>query len=107
MQIEKFKDLTVKAFKEIKQYQAGEKGIVKTGLPYFDDLFPVVNGSGYRADVNVGFDKVRGKTFRKLEDAILFYKVEKEKYAKILAGKWKGIIPNEIYEKLISFKTQE
>ena len=45
MQIERFKDLTVKAFKEIMQYQAGEKGIVKTGLPYFDDLFPVVNGS--------------------------------------------------------------
>ena len=45
MQIEKFKDLTVKAFKEIKQYQTGEKGIVRTGLPYFDDLFPVVNGS--------------------------------------------------------------
>lgn len=45
MQIEKFKDLTVKAFAEIKQYQQGEKGIIKTGQSYFDDLFPVVNGS--------------------------------------------------------------
>lgn len=45
MQIQKFKDLTVKAFAEIRQYQNGEKGIVKTGTPYFDDLFPVVNGS--------------------------------------------------------------
>ena len=45
MQIEKFKDLTTKAFKEIKRYQSGEKGVVFTGLPYFDNLFPVVNGS--------------------------------------------------------------
>ena len=45
MQIQKFKDLTQKAFKEIKEYQTGVKGVVKTGLPYFDDIFPVVNGS--------------------------------------------------------------
>lgn len=45
MKIEKFKDLTVEAFKDIKKYQTGKRGVVKTGLPYFDDLFPVVNGS--------------------------------------------------------------
>jgi len=45
MQIQKFKDLTANAFLEIKRYQKGEKGVVLTGLPYFDDLFPVVNGS--------------------------------------------------------------
>jgi replicative DNA helicase len=45
MQIQKFRDLTKKAFQEIKQYQIGNKGIIKTGTPYFDDVFPVVNGS--------------------------------------------------------------
>lgn len=45
MQIQKFKDLTKEAFTEIKKYQVGKKGIIKTGLPYFDDVFPVVNGS--------------------------------------------------------------
>ncbi len=45
MQIQKFKDLTNQAFKEIKEYQTGKKGIVKSGLPYFDDIFPIVNGS--------------------------------------------------------------
>lgn len=45
MQIQKFKDLTNQAFKEIKDYQTGKKGIVKSGLPYFDDIFPIVNGS--------------------------------------------------------------
>ena len=45
MQIQKFKDLTNQAFKEIKDYQTGKKAVVKTGLPYFDDIFPVVNGS--------------------------------------------------------------
>lgn len=45
MRIQKFKDLTVEAFSEIKKYQAGEKSVVTTGFSYFDDLFPVVNGS--------------------------------------------------------------
>lgn len=45
MQIQKFKDLTSQAFSEIKEYQEGKKGVVVTGLPYFDNLFPVVNGS--------------------------------------------------------------
>lgn len=45
MQIQKFKDLTNKAFKEIRDYQTGKKGIIKSGLPYFDDVFPIVNGS--------------------------------------------------------------
>lgn len=39
MQIQKFKDLTQKAFKEIKEYQTGVKGILpnKTPLRYFKD----------------------------------------------------------------------
>jgi len=45
MQIQKFKDLTIGAFAEIKKYQTGKKSIIKTGTPYFDDVFPVVNGS--------------------------------------------------------------
>lgn len=45
MQIQKFKDLTNQAFKEIKDYQTGKKAIIKSGLPYFDNIFPIVNGS--------------------------------------------------------------
>lgn len=45
MEIQKFKDLTKKAFTEIKAYQSGDKSVVKTGFSYFDDIFPVVNGS--------------------------------------------------------------
>lgn len=44
MKISKYKDLAKEAFKEIGQYQKGEKTPVKFGVPYFDDLFPVTNG---------------------------------------------------------------
>jgi F0F1-type ATP synthase beta subunit len=69
MQIQKFKDLTTQAFSEIKKYQNGEKGIVKTGLPYFDDLFPVVNGSVIVYSAGSGV----GKSFQlaKMTDNIL------------------------------------
>lgn len=69
MQIQKFRDLTGQAFSEIKKYQRGEKGIVKTGLPYFDDLFPVVNGSVIVYSAGSGV----GKSFQlaKMTDNIL------------------------------------
>jgi len=69
MQIQKFKDLTKEAFKEIGKYQNGEKGVIKTGLPYFDDLFPVVNGSVivYSAGSGVG----KSHQLAKMTDNIL------------------------------------
>lgn len=45
MQIVRFEDVAREAAKEISQYQKGEKNIIKTGRPFLDDLFPVVNGS--------------------------------------------------------------
>ena len=38
MQIRPFKDLVTESFVEIKQYQTGEKKIIKTGRPYIDDV---------------------------------------------------------------------
>ena len=69
MQIQKFKDLTVEAFKEIKKYQVGQKGIIKTGLPYFDDVFPVVNGSVIVFSAGSGIGK--SYTLAKMVDNIL------------------------------------
>lgn len=45
MQIRKFKDVAHEALEEIRQFQSGEKRIIKTGRPYLDDIFPVVNGT--------------------------------------------------------------
>lgn len=69
MQIQKFRDLTKKAFQEIKQYQIGNKGIIKTGLPYFDDVFPVVNGSVIVFSAGSGIGK--SFTLAKMVDNIL------------------------------------
>lgn len=66
-----------------------------------------MNGSGFKAEVNLGGKNILGKTFKKLEDAVLFYKTEKEKYAGILAEKWKGLINDKIYEKLINYKVEK
>lgn len=65
-----------------------------------------MNGSGFQAAINVGETKRIGKTFKLLVDAELFYKTEKEKYAKILAKKWKNLIPEEINNKLINYKVE-
>jgi len=69
MQIQKFRDLTKKAFKEIKQYQIGNKGIIKTGTPYFDDVFPVVNGSVIVFSAGSGIGK--SYTLARMVDNIL------------------------------------
>lgn len=69
MQIQKFRDLTKKAFQEIKQYQIGNKGIIKTGTPYFDDVFPVVNGSVIVFSAGSGIGK--SYTLAKMVDNIL------------------------------------
>ena len=45
MEILKLKKVAKKAFDEIKQYQSGEKKVIKTGRPYIDEAFPLVNGS--------------------------------------------------------------
>lgn len=45
MQIVPLKKLAKKAAQEIKRYQAGEKHVVKTGRPWLDDIFPVINGT--------------------------------------------------------------
>ena len=57
MQIERFKDLTVKAFKEIKQYQAGEKGIVKKlyEQEVSEDLLLKIEKFAYFAENSNGF----------------------------------------------------
>lgn len=69
MEIQKFKDLTREAFIEIKKYQVGKKGIIKTGLPYFDDVFPVVNGSILVFSAGSGIGK--SYTLAKMVDNIL------------------------------------
>lgn len=45
MKIIKYKDAVEEALKEIEDFQSGKKKIIKTGRPYLDDIFPVVNGS--------------------------------------------------------------
>lgn len=57
MEIVKLKDLAKDAFKEIYQYQQGNKRVVKTGRPYLDDVFPVVNGSVITVSAGSGVGK--------------------------------------------------
>jgi replicative DNA helicase len=45
MQIVPLKKLAKKAAAEIKKYQMGDKHVVKTGRPWLDDIFPVINGT--------------------------------------------------------------
>lgn len=45
MKVSKYKDLAKGAFIELNKYQKKQKHVVKFGVPYFDDLFPVINGS--------------------------------------------------------------
>lgn len=65
MQIVRFEDVAREAAKEISQYQKGEKNIIKTGRPFLDDLFPVVNGSvitiGAQSGVGKSFELMRIK----------------------------------------------
>ncbi len=65
-----------------------------------------MNGTGFKAEVNIG-GKTIHKTFRKLEDAVNFYKTEKEKYAKKVAEKWKNIVSDIVYDKLINYKVKQ
>jgi replicative DNA helicase len=57
MQIVKYKELAKEAFKTIKDYQSGSKKVVKLGVPYFDDLFPVTNGSVITFSASSGVGK--------------------------------------------------
>jgi hypothetical protein len=57
MQIIKYKDLAKEAFKTIKDYQNGKKKVVKLGVSYFDDLFPVTNGSVITFSASSGVGK--------------------------------------------------
>jgi len=119
MQIQKFKDLTEKAFKEIKQYQNGEKGVVKTGLPYFDDLFPVVNGSVivYSAGSGVGksfqlakmTDNILNKSLNPTSDnfAVLHISLEMRVISLILRGLSKNIKSKTKKEILLEQFTEE
>ena len=65
-----------------------------------------MNGTGFKAEVNLGGKNILGKTFRKKEEAVNFYKEEKERYAKELAQKWKEIINVKVYEKLINYQVE-
>ena len=66
-----------------------------------------MNGTGFKAEINAGDKNTIGKTFKSLSDAKVFYKTEKEKYAKFLAKKWKGLISEEIYNILIEYKVEQ
>jgi replicative DNA helicase len=57
MEILKLKKVAKKAFEEIKQYQKGEKKVIKTGRPYIDDAFPLVNGSVITIAASSGIGK--------------------------------------------------
>ncbi len=57
MEIIKLKTLAKQAFKEIKQFQVGDKKVIKTGRPYLDDIFPVVNGSVITISAGSGVGK--------------------------------------------------
>ena len=45
MEIRLYSELALEALNEIKDFQTGVRHIIKTGRPYLDDIFPVVNGS--------------------------------------------------------------
>jgi replicative DNA helicase len=57
MEILKYKDVVKDAAKEIKTYQEGLKGVVKTGRPWLDNIFPVVNGSVITIGAGSGIGK--------------------------------------------------
>lgn len=74
----------------------------KTSLP----LGVNMNGSGFKGEVNVGLKRTIGKTFKTLEKAVQFYKVNKEEYATTLANRWKSVLDPTVYDKLINFKVK-
>lgn len=57
MEILNYKDVVFEAAKEIKTYQDGFKGVIKTGRPWLDDIFPVVNGSVITIGAGSGIGK--------------------------------------------------
>lgn len=65
-----------------------------------------INGSGFQCRVHINGERLTSKTFKTQEEAFFFYKTEKEEYAKVLAEKWKNLIPKEIYNKLIEYKVE-
>lgn len=59
MEIVKYGDVAKEALIEIKRFQIGELGVVTTGRPWLDNLFPVVNGSV----ITIGAGSGIGKSF--------------------------------------------
>jgi replicative DNA helicase len=57
MEIVRLKDVAKQAFAEIGAYQRGEKKVIKTGRPYIDDSFPLVNGSVITISAKSGIGK--------------------------------------------------
>lgn len=57
MEIIKLKDVAKQAFAEIGSYQKGEKKTIKTGRPYIDESFPLVNGSVITISASSGVGK--------------------------------------------------
>jgi replicative DNA helicase len=57
MEIVKYGDVAKEALIEIKKFQEGELGVVTTGRPWLDNLFPVVNGSVITIGAGSGIGK--------------------------------------------------
>ena len=119
MQVQKFKDLTTQAFSEIKDYQDGKRGVVVTGLPYFDDLFPVVNGSVivYSAGSGIGKSYQLAKMVENILDvsinppasnfAVLHISLEMRVMSLVLRGMAKKIRSKTKKEILLEIFTEE
>lgn len=57
MEILKYGEVAKEALIEIKKFQNGQLGVVKTGRPWLDNLFPVVNGSVITIGAGSGIGK--------------------------------------------------
>lgn len=65
-----------------------------------------VEGQKYCAKVNIKPKHIRIGAFNTPEEAFKAYKVEKEKYIKEMADKWKDLIDPKVYDTLYNYKVE-
>lgn len=73
----------------------------ESGLPC--GVYSCTNSSTFFAKISIdGRQKYLG-TFNCPEDASNAFKIEKEKYVKLLADRWKGVISENVYNSMVSY----
>ena len=64
------------------------------------------SGGSFRSRISINGNTLLLGTFKIIEEAFEVYKVEKEKYIKELADKWKGLVSDKVYQALYQYKVE-